>query len=411
MNCRAKTLFLILSMLLASLRCVACPVTDIANDSCQLVTTGADMTVVCEEVTPRADTLAMNGDSISGVDRLDKSDKSYWKKALMNGTLNINDESIQYPGFLDLCVKVYRWGDKFFNSYDSEYVQGTGYRCKVFAKSDNWTDGYRLTFPGKTPINMLSSVTPTIGLYVAYMAVSFGYTANANSLFSNKPVAQKKLQFDFNCALFSLEAYFNKNTGGTRIRQFGDYNNRRLLNRKFDGLQFESYGFDLYYVANHKRYSQGSAYAFSKIQKKSAGSIIGGITVCHQNIDVDFSDIDEAFLPYIPIENKRYKFIYNDYCALLGYGYNWVIKKNCLINLTALPSIGWKHCSEDNVDGTGNIFSINSKFKFGFVYNLKRFFCGTNLKMDLHWYNSKNYSFYNTIFDFSFTVGMRFDVK
>ena len=41
----------------------------------------------------------------------------------------------KFPRF---CVNTYRWGDKFFNSYDSAYVEGTGYKFNVKFKTDSW---------------------------------------------------------------------------------------------------------------------------------------------------------------------------------------------------------------------------------------------------------------------------------
>ena len=45
----------------------------------------------------------------------------------------------KFPRF---CVGVYQWGDKFFNSYDSTYVQGSGKRWNVKMKLDSWFDQY-----------------------------------------------------------------------------------------------------------------------------------------------------------------------------------------------------------------------------------------------------------------------------
>ena len=50
------------------------------------------------------------------------------------------DSIEQWGKFPRFCVKTYRWGDKFFNSYDSTYVVGSGKRMNVKAKVDSWLD-------------------------------------------------------------------------------------------------------------------------------------------------------------------------------------------------------------------------------------------------------------------------------
>ena len=61
-------------------------------------------------------TLVQNTDSLIMLRKLRAND--YWKQQLMKGKLDLNDESIRYPSFLQMCVNLYRWGDRTFNSYD-----------------------------------------------------------------------------------------------------------------------------------------------------------------------------------------------------------------------------------------------------------------------------------------------------
>ncbi|MDE6793476.1 MAG: DUF4421 family protein, partial [Muribaculaceae bacterium] len=107
------------------------------------------------------------------------SDKErWWLNRLKNRTLNLADTTVRYPKFLGFCIKVYNWADKFFNSYDPEYVVGTGKRWKVRVGSENWMDAYWLTLlePERLDIGMASNLYSTIGGYLQYMAVSIGYS-------------------------------------------------------------------------------------------------------------------------------------------------------------------------------------------------------------------------------------------
>ena len=193
------------------------------------------------------------------------------------------------------------------------------------------------------------------------------------------------------------------------MRRLGDYNDGRWFKYEFPGLRLESYGIDVYYFFNNKRYSHGAAYSFSKIQKRSAGSLIAGLTVSSQDVDIDFSGLPDDMKSYLPEPDKQdYRFRYYDYCLVAGYGYNWVISKHWLFNISALPSFGFKHCLDSSVEGNTDLFSLNIKGMFALVYSHRDLFVGLHGKMDGHWYASRQYNFFNAIENLSLTAGVRF---
>ena len=57
-------------------------------------------------------------------------DGTYWWRAMKHGKVDLTGKTIHYPKFLRFAWKVYKWGDKAFNSYDSAYVVGTGKNWK-----------------------------------------------------------------------------------------------------------------------------------------------------------------------------------------------------------------------------------------------------------------------------------------
>ena len=103
-------------------------------------------------------------------------DKGYWWRALKHGKVDLDGGTIDYPAFIDFCWKVYKWGDKAFNSYDSAYVVSTGKNWKLMLKSMNWAD----TYSGEPVKNMhiftRSNLTSNLGIQLSFMAVSVGYT-------------------------------------------------------------------------------------------------------------------------------------------------------------------------------------------------------------------------------------------
>lgn len=335
------------------------------------------------------------------------TDRSWWH-LLRQNRLSLSDTTVQWPRFLKFCVGVYFWGDRFFNGVDPEYISGTGRRWKVRLVNDNWTDAYNMRLSRKMDMNMVSDPYSNLGVFLQYMAVSYGYTLDLSNVIGNRPISHNKMGFGFSCARFNAEASYSQNSGGTYLRTFGDYNNGHLFKEYFPGLEMENLSVDAYYFFNHRRYSYGAAYSFAKIQRRSAGSWMAGFSYSYQNISVDFTQLPQDLIPYLTIQMGHYRFRYNDYALLVGYGYNFVLPRGFLLNLTGLPAIGVNHSYEDSVEGSANLLSLGVRARMSLTYNHRDFFAGFSAKWDAHWYNSSSYSFLSSLIPFSFTAGVRF---
>lgn len=333
---------------------------------------------------------------------------STWWKMIWRGNFNMADTNIRYPGFIRFCVNVYNWGDRVFNSYDTTYVVGTGHRWKFRVVSDNWVDSYAMTLPGNLSIRMMSDIYSNIGAYLQYMAVSYGVTFDWSNIVGTNPVNHKKMEFGFNCARFNAEIYYNENTGGTFLRKLGRYKGGRIFKERFPGVQLETFGLNAYYFFNNRKYSQGASYNFSKIQKRSAGSFLLGFSYTQLDLDMDFSTMPEDVKPYLKDPDAFYKLNYNTYSLLFGYGFNWVITRDLLFNITAMPAIGICHCHEDSLEGKGNLFSMNINGMGSLTYNMGNIFFSLIGKMKGTWYKSHDYSFFSSIENLSANIGIRF---
>lgn len=335
-------------------------------------------------------------------------EQRWWLNLLKQGKLSITDTTVIYPRFIKFCVDVYNWGDHLFNSYDPEYVVGTGKRWKARIVSDNWVDSYAMTLPRGLHTWMLSDLYSNIGAYLQYMAVSYGYTYDISNMFGGSSTDHKKMEFGFNCARFNAEIYYQENTGGTNLRRFGKYQNGHIIKERFPGLELKNFGVEAYYFFNNKRYSQGAAYNFSKIQKKSQGSFLAGFAYTNLRLSFDFTQLPEAMLPYLTVPATYYLFHYNSYAFLFGYGFNWVITPKLLFNITAMPSLGASHCFEDSLEGEKWMFSMNIGARMSFTYNFGNYFFGLIGKMNGHWYRSGTYSIFSSVENFSANIGIRF---
>lgn len=334
----------------------------------------------------------------------------WWLDRIKDHTYSIADTTIRYPRFLKFCVNTYNWADRTFNTYDHDYVLPTGKKWKALMRMSNWTDSYSMTLD-RMHIRMLSEVYSGIGPSVSFMAVGLSYQANLNRLVSHRAARQKRYDFSFSCALFWVNVYYSRNRDGTEIRQIGHYHDehgRRWIKYHFPDLQLESYGLDAYYFFNHGRYYHGAAYNYSKIQKRSQGSFMLGISLAHQDIDMDFSSLPQAMQAQIPGTQRHFRFNYNDFCVLVGYGYNWVFHPKWVWNITGMGALGYKHSLADSVEGRCERASLNVKSRTALAYNLGNFFAGVFGSADVNWYKSHDYSFANAIIAFGAVTGIRF---
>ena len=334
-------------------------------------------------------------------------DSTYWKRALKHAKLNINDTTVIYPKFLKFCVNVYRWGDHAFNCYDSTYVVSSGKKWKLMIKNNNFLDLYAGHLVDKQiPFQVHSDLTSSFGAQICYMAVSVGYMFNVGDLLHGKRIKNKKFDFSFTCSRIALDFYYHTDDNPMDLDRLGDFKTKTFYRYEFDGVFRKNYGLYLYYFFNNKRYAQAAAYCYSKIQKKSQGSFILGFNYSHHDITMDFSRLPDSISKKLTDESVAFK--YRDYSLLFGYGYNWVLGKHWLFNVTLTPSIGYRRAFDYNDDGEGDFCSLNYRAKLALVNNRRRFFYGLHFTTDGSWYVSKRNSFYCANHDINVTAGFRF---
>lgn len=336
-----------------------------------------------------------------------------WMHLLFKGYFNPKDTTVHYSKFMKLFNAVYNWGDRVFNTYDSTYVVGFGKNWKIRLALDAWTDSYAMNLnkhanSTRLPMLFLSEPYASIGAYLHFMAVSVNYTVDIGKTFLNKPIHHKKFEFAFNCARFAAELSFSRNSGGTYIRKFGQFNDGKFIRTFFPGLELNTANFQVYYFFNNFKYANGAAYNFSRLQLKSAGSWIAGFNYTYQNLHLDFSQLPENMLKYLTWENKDYRFHYNNYCIQLGYGYNWVWNRHLLFNITVMPALGFSRAYQDSADGGNLLMAMNIAGKMSITYNLKDLFVCLVGKGNGQWYRSTNNSVFSAILNAQLSIGYRF---
>ena len=334
----------------------------------------------------------------------------YWWRALKHGKVNFKDSTMGYPKFVMFCYRTYVWGDRAFNSYDSSYVKATGKNWKLILKSNNWVDSY-IGHPVKNVNQIMNSnLVSNIGLSLSFMAVSVGYSISVSNLIHGGKVSNK-IDFSFTCARFTADAFYWENNNDINITykiKNVEGMDDGLHKLKQTGISRKAMGLSAYYFFNNRRYAQAAAYCFSKYQKRSAGSWLAGISLQHFDVKFDVEKMSEEIRTYFPTQADAPRILYNDYCLLFGYGYNWVLGKNWLLNATATPYVGYRYNHLHIAGNTPSALSLNLLARIGAVYNHKQYFVAFQSFADHHRYSSHTSKLVNSVLEFSILGGIRF---
>ncbi len=323
--------------------------------------------------------------------------------------ISFNLDSIATWGkFPRFVVNTYRWGDKFFNGYDTTYVRSTGYKFSAKITTESWLDGYSFRLPNKTGILMRSDPSTSVGVYLTYLAVSAGYDINVSKLFGGADQSRKRLRFGFNCMLFAAEAYLISNNVGTTLKKFGPEHH---LNLPFDAIDNSTWGVDAYYFFNHKRYSEAASFNYSRLQQKSQGAFYTGFSIYSQRLRFDFSGLPEELKTILPSHWNNYIYQVNthNYALRFGYGYNWVFAPKWVLGVSESPIIGVRK-GYVNSDISKVSLSLYNRMKLSVVWNNGPWFAGVTGRFDVAIVNDRETTYAGGVLSGEAVFGIRFNL-
>jgi len=329
--------------------------------------------------------------------------------SLSASAFSFNLDSIAAMGAIPrTAVKIYRWGDGFFNPRDSNYVDVTGTKFSVKLTTQSWLNHLNFRIPSRQTIDLRSDPSTTAGVYLTYLALTVGYDINVSKLFGRSGRSRQRYQFGFNCSLLAAEAYWERNTVGTKLRRFGEHGG---LDLPFNGVSFDSWGLDLYYFFNHRRYSQAALFAYSRIQRRSQGSFYAGLSAYTQQYDIDFSSLPPEMLAQLPEwwDDSHYRVRTHNYGLRIGYGYNWVLPHGWTIGASMSPVVGVA-TGKINSDTNKTHFSLLNHLKLGCVWNHGRWFLGAQGLIDTVIVAEQETLFMGSNLNFNAVAGYRFNL-
>lgn len=326
--------------------------------------------------------------------------------------ISFNLDSIaEWGRFPRFCVDTYRWGDKFFNGYDSTYVKGTGYKFNVKFTTDSWFDYYNFVLPEHSEMHMRSEPNTTMGVHLTYLAVSAGYDYNISKLFGRSGEHRTRYSFGFNCALGAVEMQYVNNKVGTRITRFGPRFHPDKVNLPFSGIDNSTWNIDTYYFFNNKHYSQAAAFGFSKLQRRSQGSFYAGLSFSGQNYNFDFEQLPAYMRVQLPSSwtDYRYRVQTYGYAVRLGYGYNWVLPRGWLVGVSESPILGLRK-GYINSDTRRTSFGMANRLRAAVVWNSGRYFAGAVASSDIKLIYDKRNTMANAYVTAQLCAGYRFNL-
>lgn len=329
--------------------------------------------------------------------------------------LSLNLDSISAMGrFPRFLVNTYRWGDQFFNGYDTTYVGSTGYKFNVKLRTDSWLDYSMFRFAdNKYEMDLRSYPSTSAGLWLTYMAVSVGYDINVSKLLHLTHSKRSRFNFQFNCMLFAADLYLQSYDAQMKINRFGPRGDTRRTDIAFDRMHSDSWGLETYYFFNHKHYSQSAAFHYGRIQRRSSGSLFGGFSISGQNVRFDFSGLPADMLAQIPHSWPHYTYTVNahNYALKLGYAYNKVFSRRCILGVSEAPSFGIRHGWINNESkGNKNTFYAYNRLKISFVYNYRHWFAGIVGEAVTDLFSNNDHTLITNSLSAEVSVGYRFNL-
>ena len=175
-------------------------------------------------------------------------------------------------------------------------------------------------------------------------------------------------------------------------------------------------GLNAYWIFNHKRFSYPAAYSQSTNQRKSCGSLLAGFSYSQHNISFDHTQLPEEMQQQLSSSLKFHSLRYTDYNLSIGYGYNWVFAKNCLLNVSLLPAIAYKKArindqpTQSGTDWAQWIKDINFDLitRAGITWNNSKYYVGASLVLHTYDYRKPSFSMTNSFGSLRIYMGFNF---
>lgn len=326
---------------------------------------------------------------------------------------------------IDFCMDIAR----FFNTYDTTYVERNGYNFRVMATNTDFFQIYRIAgrddVEGRQMLTFAPDHAIKVGPRVGWRWLNVGYTRGVVPSSGHKTTElnlaayNSRIGCDINYQHCSGPFHLRRMRGITGLPEYS------VKGHDVDGISTNTIAASAYYVFNYRHFSYPAAYNASNVQLRNAGSWMLGVSYDYQRFNFDPAAaegvIQGVFLQQHPyaepprlIDALRVREVnYHRIGIGVGYGYNWVPAPHWLVATSISPSFGFKKqvgvgiTKEMIVDNMRNLH-VDATFRAAVVYNRQRWFAGLSAVSYLYDYRHRNFDLNNSVTYLKAYVGMQF---
>lgn len=314
-----------------------------------------------------------------------------------------------------------------FNTYDTLYIEPQHFKFQALCQFSEQFEQYTLSTKSGQRVVLSPETQTSIGPYVGYSLIFLGYTLQLNNLHIGS--AKKTFNLSLYSSLLGVDFYY-RNNHEFNIKRFDvpanePFSTSALPGTPFDDFHVKYWGFNTYYLFNHRRHSYPAVYNESTCQKRSAGSPIVGFGYGHYTTEMDWASLDRVAAEALPAYRQQFtgealmnNIRYDCYSLYGGYSYNWVFARNFTLGASFTAAVSYNSSSGEASKTTSffDDFNISSLTfdgvgRMGVVWNNKRLFAGAMGQIHSYTYSKQQFKLNNLFANVNVYVGVNFGKK
>ena len=336
-------------------------------------------------------------------------------------TDSINTTPAERNRFINSSKKLYFKAVDWFNATDTAYILPNKYNLTLMLEQSILFEHYRLGISGHDGNQILGfapKVNTKLGLYFGWRWIFLGYSFDLSSLLKKeREKSRTEMTFNLYSAKFGLDIYYRKSGNDFKITSCKNFElSDDYIGTNFSGFQSSIKGLNAYYIFKSKKYSYPAAYSQSTNQKKSCGSFMAGFAYSQHKLTFDQSKLPQEIQEQINSSSSFRKLNYTDYNLSFGYGYNWVFAKNCLLNISLSPAIGYKKARINDMWDIEDfswakwVKDINFDLitRAGITWNNTKYYVGATFILHTYDYRKDKFSMTNSFGSLKIYAGFNF---
>ena len=299
------------------------------------------------------------------------------------------------PGILKAIGN--RLDQKALLKYDSRYIEVPDRPWRIILRSKmdenivDFVNSNTIKYQGdnidtRLSLKFDSQLNKSIGLWIGYRGLGFAYFYKPDKKPDiNIAISATAAKFGLNVRLRSMQT---SKLHLNMVQSDGDTTVTDDMDAEFSTyIDIKSLYLNAYYVFNGKRYSQGAAYNQVVVQRRSAGSLLLGLTAYGSAVDLNTSPLNGGV---VTMADSLGYISLGKISLGLGYGYNWVPAKGWTVNAMVMPNISlsdniirkkydcnYDYTSQTDVDDYGTWDPVNRRWENG--KSRKPFYIGENI--------------------------------